>query len=152
MKKWRMILISFYVLSVTVSGAESTVLILCAHCWQNACTPYCLSGDLPAVCSLRRQDVREKHLRHLPEIQKLVSAAAKSHVEVRTVFIKGCLLKMLRVLHYTGKAEITWVHLLKQLKWFYVWYLPFCLALLMISMCFIETLSSFLVMRDATST
>lgn len=30
--------------------------------------------------------------------------------------------------------------------------IPFCLALLMISMCFMETLRSFCVMRDATST
>lgn len=110
----------------------------------------------PAVCSLGRQDVGEEHLRQLPQVEELISAAAKGHVEVRAVLLQGCLLKKLRVLHYKRSGESREVGFVdsdgahKRKDW--TWAAPLCLALLIISMCFMETLRSFRVMRDATST
>lgn len=61
--------------------------------------------DLPAVCGLGWQDVRKKHLSELPEVEELISATAKCHVQVRTIFIQSSLLEKLCVLHYKGGKE-----------------------------------------------
>lgn len=59
---------------------------------------------LPAVGRLRGQDVGEEHLGQLAEVEELISAAAKSHVEVRSVFLQGGLLKVLGALHCRGEG------------------------------------------------
>lgn len=64
------------------------------------------SGQLPALYSFRRQDVREKHLGQLPEVKKLVSTTTKGHVEIRAVLLQGSLLKILCVLYYSKKKKI----------------------------------------------
>lgn len=121
------------------------------------CGFYCQCFVLPAVCSLWGQDVGEEHLRQLPEVQELIPATAKGDMKVSTILIQSSLLKKLCVLHY--RAEREWVCSL----WFKdIWLTdifvfresiqPFCLALLIISMCFMETLRSFFVIIDATST
>lgn len=61
-------------------------------------------NQIPAVCSLRGQDVREEHLGQLPEIEELISATAESNVEVRAIFLQGSLLEMLCVLYYEKKV------------------------------------------------
>lgn len=61
--------------------------------------------QLPAVCSLRGQDVREEHLRQLPQVEELISATAESDVEVRSIFLQGSLLEKLHVLYYAKKAK-----------------------------------------------
>lgn len=56
--------------------------------------------DVPAVHRFGGQDVREENLSQLPQVEELVSATAEGEVEVRTVFLQGCLLEMLCVLHW----------------------------------------------------
>lgn len=111
---------------------------------------------LPAVCGLRGQNVRKEHLSQLPEVEELISATAKGNVKVWTIFLQGSLLKIFCVLHYRGKAgdqRDVRFGLLKPVKSVRcVRAVPFCLALLIISMCFMETFRSFRVMSDATST
>lgn len=124
-----------------------------ANIWR-----HCLCGasaELPAVCSLGRQNVGKEQLCQLPEVEELISATAKGHVEVRTIFLQGGLLKVLCVLHYGGERFIvcfSTVNTEERLIARCTWALPFCLALLIISMCFMETLRSFCVMSEATST
>lgn len=72
--------------------------------------------QLPAVCSLRGQDVREEHLRQLPQVKELFSATAKSDVEVRAIFLQGSLLEKLHVLYYAKKARFLLVSLFKDRK------------------------------------
>lgn len=67
---------------------------------------YCDSIELPAVCGLRWQNVGEEHLSQFPEVEKLISATAKSHVEIRAVFLQSSLLKILCVLYYTGEQKV----------------------------------------------
>lgn len=63
---------------------------------QRQCSSLAKNRTLsPAVCSLGWQDVGEEHLRQLPQVEELVSATAKGHVEVRTVLLQGSLLKKL---------------------------------------------------------
>ena len=73
---------------------------------------YCPSCELPAVCSLGRQDVGEEHLRQLPEVEELISAAAQGHVEVGAVFLQSSLLKVLCELYYreeqAGELAFLW--------------------------------------------
>lgn len=91
----------------------------------------------------------EEHLGQLPEVEELISATAQGDVEVGAIFLQGSLLELLSVLYYKKKvllASFLPSNVLKRES------VPFCLALLMISMCFMETLRSFFVMRDATST
>lgn len=66
---------------------------------------YCHSTELPAVCSLRWQDVGEEHLSQLSEVKEFISAIAKGYVEVRAIFLQGSLLKKLCVLYYRGEHE-----------------------------------------------
>lgn len=60
---------------------------------------------LPAVSSLRGQDVREEHLRQLPQVEELVSATAEGDVEVRAVFLQGSLLEKLRAPHCAEESN-----------------------------------------------
>lgn len=60
---------------------------------------------LPAVCSLWGQDVREEHLRHLPQVQQLISATAEGDVEVRAIFLQGSLLEEFHVFNYAKKEK-----------------------------------------------
>lgn len=48
--------------------------------------------------------MREEHLGQLPEIEELISATAKSNVEVWAIFLQGSLLEMLCVLYYKKKV------------------------------------------------
>ena len=82
----------------------------------------CHSCELPAVCSLGRQDVGEEHLRQLPEVEELISAAAQGYVEVGTVFLQSSLLKVLCELYYReqqgGKGvSLFMVDIKKRSRW-----------------------------------
>lgn len=66
---------------------------------------YCHSTELPAVCSFGWQDVGEKHLCQLPEVEEFISATAEGYMEVRTVFLQGSLLKELCVLYYRREQK-----------------------------------------------
>lgn len=109
---------------------------------------------LPAVRRLWGQDVREEHLCQLAEVEELLPAAAESHVQVGAVLLQSGLLEILCALHCRGsdQSDGSCSRFAKRNKITGCEPSPFCLALLMISMCFMETLRSFCVMRDATST
>lgn len=66
---------------------------------------YCHSNKLPAVCSLGWQDVGEKHLCELPEVEELISARTECYMEVRTIFLQCGLLKELCVLYCRGEQK-----------------------------------------------
>lgn len=68
-------------------------------------------SQLPAVCSLGGQDVREEHLRQLPEVEELISATAEGDVEVGAIFLQGSLLKILCVLYYENKSFVGFIFL-----------------------------------------
>lgn len=73
--------------------------------WTNIWSQYMAVYALPAVRGFGWQDVGEEHLSQLPQVEKLISAIAESHVKIRTIFLQGGLLKILWVLYCRKKSK-----------------------------------------------
>lgn len=141
--------------SVFVLGGAKSMMLRTWQVHGGTAAPGAMQRMLPAVCSLGGQDVGEEHLSQLPEVEELVSATAQGHMEVRAILLQGSLLKKLSVLNFNGKSGvIRFYPLLLGINFLKITlsFIPLCLALLIISMCFMEAFRSFWVMRDVTST